>query len=163
MKLCLLYLYQNWLMLLQFKPVQSVLQIPSDTVTQITQVSSGAILIYFGTDMVNIFPWMMQVIIIKRWIIKLLKTICFGKQFIGNQSMKCTLLHPCDIGTMPLPGHFLIKTVFWLLLTAISPASLTQEKWNQCTVCLFPQVIPIIIALYQAFPSKYCCQSIFLF
>ena len=33
MKLDLLYLYQNWLILLHFKHVSSVLQIPSDTVT----------------------------------------------------------------------------------------------------------------------------------
>ena len=32
-----------------------MLQTPSDTVTQITQVYSGAILIDFGADMANIF------------------------------------------------------------------------------------------------------------
>ena len=38
MKLHLLYLYQSWLILLYFKDVQSVLQIPPATVTQIAQV-----------------------------------------------------------------------------------------------------------------------------
>ena len=38
MKLYLLYLYQNWLISSHYKPVKSVLKIPSDTVTQITQV-----------------------------------------------------------------------------------------------------------------------------
>ena len=38
MKLYLLCLYPNWLIMLHFKPVLSVLQIPSDTVTQITEV-----------------------------------------------------------------------------------------------------------------------------
>ena len=54
-----------------------MLQIPSDTVTQITQVYRGAISIHFGTNMANIFPWLMQVVIIKWWIIKLLKTLYF--------------------------------------------------------------------------------------
>ena len=38
MKLHLLYLYQNRLILLHFKHVQSMLQILSDTATQISQV-----------------------------------------------------------------------------------------------------------------------------
>ena len=54
-----------------------MLQIPSDTVTQMTQVYNGAIFIHFGADMANIFPWLMQVIIIKCCIFKLLKTLCF--------------------------------------------------------------------------------------
>ena len=44
-----------------------MLQIPSDTVTQITQVQRCGKYISMG----------MQVIIIKWWIIKLLKTLCF--------------------------------------------------------------------------------------
>ena len=55
-----------------------MLQIPSDTVTQITQVSSGALFIQFCTTMENIFPQLMQRIKIKWWIIKLLKTLCFS-------------------------------------------------------------------------------------
>ena len=38
MELYLLQLYQNVLILLHFKPLQSMLQIPPDAVTQISQV-----------------------------------------------------------------------------------------------------------------------------
>ena len=55
LRLILLSLYQNWLLLLHDTPVQSMLQIPLDTVTQITQVYIGAIFKHFGTDMANIF------------------------------------------------------------------------------------------------------------
>ena len=42
----------------------------------------------------------MQVIMIKWWIIKSLKILLFLYKFTGNQSMICTLLHPCVIGTL---------------------------------------------------------------
>ena len=43
----LLYLYQNWLICLHFKPVWYMLQIPSHTLTQITDRSGGVMLSHF--------------------------------------------------------------------------------------------------------------------
>ena len=88
----LLYFRQNWLIFLHFKPVKSVLQIPSHTNTDYWYLEWSYV--HLGTDLGNIFSLLIQVIIIKWWIIKRLKTL-FLSQFIGNQSVKCTLLHHC--------------------------------------------------------------------
>ena len=55
MKLCLLYIYQNWSIFLHLEREESVLCIPSDTVTQNSYVYDRAILRHFVSDMAILF------------------------------------------------------------------------------------------------------------
>ena len=54
-----------------------MLQCVIESVTRITQVKSGAMLLNFDRDIVNIILELMHVIVIKCWMIKLFKTISF--------------------------------------------------------------------------------------
>ena len=72
----------------------------------ITQVYNGTILIHFGSDTGNIFSLLMHLIMIKQWIIELLKTI-FLCQIIGNQSLN--LKYTWVVAWTPWNGHFRIS------------------------------------------------------
>ena len=54
MEIYLPYYYQNALIVLHSKPVKSVLQCLMESVTRITHVWSGALLMHFGSNMANI-------------------------------------------------------------------------------------------------------------
>ena len=54
-----------------------VLQIPSDSVARISQVLSAAALIQFGTSVAGMFSWLVQVIVVRWWMVESLKVLCF--------------------------------------------------------------------------------------
>ena len=87
----LLCFCRNLLILLRVGPVWSVLQIPSDSVARISQVLSVAALIQFGTSVAGVFSWLVQVIVVRWWIVESLNVLCFYTRSleIGQWSEHC--------------------------------------------------------------------------
>ena len=81
-----------------------MLQCLMESVTRITQVWSGAILVSFGGGMVGMILWLMH-----GWLNH--EKYFFVHTIIGNQSLKCTLLHPCV--------HLLLVILCFLVIDAI--------------------------------------------